>query len=182
MMPFRVPPNRVDLSPQGKKPRVYFAGKIQKYCWRHSIVDGLRDHAWSDGYLQQDKFVCVGPFFVSCDHGCYHKDSAHGGGTGCSEDSDIPREEVAKNCISALNQADLVFCYVDSLDCYGTLFELGRANENGIPIVIVFAPGLATPQENQFWFVCTFAAEVYFDVSQPLLSSLLDWVIRRRPW
>jgi nucleoside 2-deoxyribosyltransferase len=89
---------------------------------------------------------------------------------------------VAKNCICALNQADLIFCYVDSLDCYGTLFELGRAVERDIPIVIALAPGLASPEKNQFWFMCEFATAVYFDVSEAKLGELFDWIIGRRQW
>ncbi len=80
-----------------EKPKsVYLAGKIARNDWRHRIVeDGnksvhskLRNHSFEENgpYLNftfSDKlFRYVGPFFVACDHSCYHGRTTHGVGNG----------------------------------------------------------------------------------------------------
>jgi len=154
-------------------PRVYLAGKIRQNCWRHRLIDGLRTHSWNDGPLAQEEFIYVGPFFVGCDHGCYHKGSTHGAGIGCTPDLDIHLWCVAQYCRNAVEACDLVFAFIESRDCHGTIAELERAHTKKIPVVIAFAPGLATPIANDFWFVCTLARSVVYDVDEDQLAALL---------
>ena len=155
------------------RPKVYLAGKIRQTCWRHLLIDGLRNHSWNDGALTQVDFDYLGPFFTSCNHGCYHRDSSHGAGIGCTPDFDIHLRCVAQYCRDAVEACDLVFAFIESRDCHGTIAELERAHTKKIPVVIAFAPGLATPIANDFWFVCTLARSVVYDVDEGQLAALL---------
>lgn len=152
--------------------RVYLAGKIRKHCWRHLLIQGLRGHRWCDGVLRQDGFDYTGPFFVGCDHGCYHKAGTHGNGFGCSPSYNKPRVAVVKLCRNAVTRSNLLFCYIDAPDCYGTIAEIERAHIRGIRVVIVFAPNMASLRTNDFWFVCIDAYKVHFNVEEKDLRAL----------
>src|SRR5581483_9440880 len=92
----------------------------------------------------------VGPFFLSCDHGCYHGPSSHGYGYG----PDAQHRLVSGLCLGALHRADLIFAWIDSRDCYGTLVELGYAKSMGKRIVI------AGPRYfKDLWFCYALASE-----------------------
>ena len=172
-----------------KKSNVYLAGKVRQHCWRHSLVDGLRNHHWDDGVLPQPLFNYVGPFFVSCDHGCFHNKNSHGAlaregdwlcpGRGELAEFDFPRQEIAALCLRAINRANLVFCYIDAADCHGTLFEIGYAHARNVPVVITFAPGMATAKSNDFWFACAKAVWVVYNVAERDLPDYLVKAIRR---
>ena len=162
-------------------PKVYLAGKIRARCWRHNLIAELRNHHWNMGPLTQDEFIYIGPFFAGCDHACYHSANTHGNGNGCSPDLDIDRQTVARLCRQAVDKADLVYCYIDAADCYGTIAEIERAHIQGARVVIAFAPGLARPENNDFWFVCEGAYKVYYDVCECQLQKLLNDALRRLP-
>ena len=163
-------------------PRVYFAGKIRKSCWRHGLVSGLRDHHWHLGPLVQQNFICVGPFFISCDHGCYHQGNTHGTSNpqlgACPPDINYGPPQVAELCRQKVSEADLVFCFIDSPDCYGTIAEIERAHVFGIPVVIAFASGIAKPRKNDFWFVTQPAMKAYFNVTQAQLPRIFQLTLQ----
>lgn len=183
-------PNKSKAS--GHLPKVYLAGKIRKHCWRHKLIYGLRGHSWSNGPLEQSLFSYVGPFFVGCDHGCFHNENSHGSiarrtdylcvGRGLHAEFDAPHHEVVALCLEAVRKADLVFCYIDSADCHGTLIELGCAIAYGIPFVIAFAPGIANAENNDFWFGCAKARQVIYRVTEQNLKEHLEKSIRRYTW
>jgi hypothetical protein len=160
------------------KPRVYLAGKIQANCWRHDLVPGLRGHDWAMGDIDTDDFSYVGPFFVSCDHRCYHVANSHGAGDGCSPSFDLAKKQVALKCRSALARADLLFCFINTLDCYGTIAEIERAATLGVRIEIAFAHGIVTPQDNDMWFVCESADKIHYNVCECKLMGLLKASLR----
>jgi hypothetical protein len=160
-------------------PYIYLAGKIEKNCWRSRLVTGLREHSWDEGPLEQSTFCYVGPFFVSCDHGCYHGQETHGVGSGCSPVLEIARSEVRALCDAAISKADLVFCYITALDCFATQNEIGWTQAQGIPLVIAFAPGIASAAFNEMWFACVRAAWVQFNVTEDALPELFDRALRR---
>lgn len=162
--------------------KVYLAGKIRKHCWRHRLINGLRDHHWALGPLTQNRFVYVGPFFVGCDHGCYHQPNSHGNVIGCWPDRDLSQIEVTQQCLTAIDSADLFFCYIDSLDCYGTLVEIGYAHARGIRIVIAFAPNIASPTKNDMWFPTKFARNTHYNVCECKLPGLLNAAIKEMSW
>lgn len=99
------------------------------------------------------RFDYVGPFFTDlsdesyCGHGSEliyphavnMKDHVpawkHGGDT-------YPiRHELVQRCFQAIATADLVFAWIDTPDCYGTLFELGYAKALGKRVAVGFAGG-----------------------------------------
>jgi hypothetical protein len=161
-----------------RQPKVYLAGKIRKNCWRHQLVKGLREHGWENGHLRQDEFTYIGPFFVGCDHGCYHVPNQHGNSLGCKSESNALRSQIAANCRRAVNKADLVFCYIDAIECYGTMAEIERAKFRGARVVIAFAPGVACSSLNDFWFACEGAHEIHYNVRPEDLPALLKLALK----
>jgi nucleoside 2-deoxyribosyltransferase len=159
-----------------KTPKVYLAGKIARSSWRHHLVRGLSKHNWQDGILRQSNFDYVGPFFVECGHGCYDHPNTHGTGPGCNTHLDINRRKVSKACLMAVDSADLVFCYIDAIDCFGTLTEIGYAIRTGVKVVICFAPTIATPTNNDFWFACETAHKVFYNIE----ASQLEWLLQEK--
>lgn len=121
------------------------AGKIEQNGWRHNLVPHLRSYDFSNiksSELIFDKYLYTGPFFIGCDHGCSHGNSTHGCGVGgeviCNEYNPSGKE-VYDSCIKQIDQCDYVFCWLDSLDAYGTYFELGIAREKGKKIFLAIS-------------------------------------------
>ena len=74
--------------------------------------------------------VYVGPYFLSDDHGCYHSGpNSHGvaaGGRACGEAyPGLSRPDVAKRCLSAIESATHIFCWIEDPTAYGSLVEIG---------------------------------------------------------
>lgn len=153
---------------------IYLAGKISANDWRHTIVPDLRDTCLKFGVeglpdnwpilrhgIAPNRHY-VGPYFIGCDHGCYHGKDSHGFGPGCSGDiEEFPGETydnhcptrakeqyVVKQCHDAIDRADVVFAWIDDLTAFGTIFELGYA----VGRKQVY---LASPDEvsNDLWFM-----------------------------
>lgn len=100
-------------------------------------------------------FDYVGPYFISCDHGCFHGNNTHGSieHGEPDEQGDTPENEVALGsvhggdpkadsfisdyffrqqaikdlCLKAIQRCDIVFAWIDSLDAFGTFAEIGYA-------------------------------------------------------
>lgn len=127
-----------------EKNLVYMAGKISKNDWRHNLIgkidnDNIGRHdywgIWNNNkkgeYISfDDKLIYTGPFFISCDHGCSHGESTHGAGeSACIENKYPSKKELFNGCLEQIGKSDYVFCWLDDLTAYGTLFELGIAHE-----------------------------------------------------
>lgn len=142
----------------------YLAGKISKNDWRNKfyycrhvlepeeIANGLTISA-------NDNLTISGPFFISCDHGCYHGDGKHGVGAVNSLHTDewagcmgsfFTRDEVLGICKKQIDRAEIVFAYINQRDCYGTLAEVGYAHAKGKDVVIVFSDDKL---KEEMWFV-----------------------------
>jgi hypothetical protein len=166
-------------------PRIYMAGKIGAHDWRHKLIPGLRDDSSRlfdpDFTLDCRSFRYGGPFFVSCDHGCYHGPANHGAGIiddGCGDEwGNLSAEHSAhtlqarRRAIFAINRervlrADHVFAFIESPDCYGTLVELGLASAKGIPIAIGFAPGVCLADRDELWMAAQTARFVWHDTAE----------------
>ena len=177
--------NRINLSSLidelWELPKVYLAGKIRKDCWRNLLMHGLRNHKWENGSLKQEEFTYVGPFFVGCSHGCYHHPNKHGAINGCWPDYDQSKSEVVSLCFSAIDRADLFFCYIDKLDCFGTLVEIGYAHAKGKRVVIAFAPDITCSQENEFWFASEIAYKTHFNICECQLPKLFKKTLKEMP-
>ena len=157
------------------KPAVYLAGKIGQTDWRHGLVPTLRGHVWADGPIDAGDFLYCGPFFVSCDHGCNHRPGSHGAAAGCGGQPKFTHSEVVKHNNQALDDCDLVFAYITSPDCYGTLHELGWAVRAGKRVLVVFAPGMPV---DDFWYVSEQADAVFTEQPAEALPRLLKLELR----
>ena len=181
--------------------RIYLAGKISKNCWRHSIVADLRNALpdlvscptggaepipeWP--VLNQAVFGehhYAGPFFASCDHGCFHGDDSHG--LDAQAESPQPAGKyhsdlsasavVVRRCMEAVSKADLVFAWIDCLDCYGTVAEIGHAHALGKRIWIAGPRPL-----RDMWFVYQTAEQLNLGCCHQPSDLLKAWLEEVRP-
>ena len=156
------------------KPSIYIAGKIEQNCFRHDLVHGLRE-SLDGASIETERFIYTGPFFYGCDHGCCHGPSTHGRGSGgCTVTTG--RLDTYLRCLKGIQRADLLIAYITSNTCYGTLFELGIAQQAGKIIVMVYSPEMAV-QRDDLWFSEMSASEVHLDVSREALTKLLHRLI-----
>ncbi len=162
--------------------KIYLAGSIKKNCWRHNVVKGLRgaieeidSGECASSALHQfwptlhhaifGRHHYVGPYFTSCDHGCFHGEDSHGVGASVEKkihDAEEKKGDVVQVCLQAIHAADLVFAWIDSLDCYGTITELGYARAIG-KTVCVCGPRAF----RDMWFLYTMADFTVFVDSPP---------------
>ena len=107
-------------------------------------------------------FTLVGPFFVSCDHGCSHGLGMHAVAS-CNEgmmelDVQKTRDRVLKANLARIKGADFVFVHIDETDCFGTLVEIGYARGAGIPVHLHFGDKInAEERDATSWFATTAA-------------------------
>jgi len=156
------------------KPRIYIAGKIEKNCWRHSLIDNLRDHSWNAGDLEQEDWINSGPFFTSCDHGCFHQPTLHGAlptEHGCA--SSMTRSELLARIEKAIESSDAIFAYINSMDCYGTHHEIGYAHMAKKPIYIVYGSKV---NKEELWIQAESAESVMEIHSFDELKEKFDFV------
>ena len=189
--------------------KVYLAGKISKNNWRESL-DGYRAFSIDASDVADDintenqnaelfetyfgelpviskhpYIEVTGPFFLSCDHGCYHGEGTHGVGATIDKDLDhtlgysgcsgttFSRNEVVRICKNQIDRADMLFAYINSADCYGTLFEIGYASGTGKPVAVMFAnDDLA----NSMWFIRECADIVYEVTFQSFSIARMDYI------
>lgn len=161
--------------------KIYLAGKVGLNDWRNGIVEGLRSECadlfsdplrpWRTLHRSiAGRHHYTGPYFISCDHGCFHGESSHGYGANPIPDPEqgIPvcietcaygfnsdcatthgyndfdqefRRHVVDQCLTAINNSDVVFAWLDDLTAFGSIFEIGYAIGRGVPVVTVFDHG-----------------------------------------
>lgn len=159
-----------------EKPTIYIAGKIAQHDWRGKLVRGVELYTDDEELLfdpnyriDQGAFYYGGPFFVACDHCCAHGHANHGvgasGDAGCmsgfwGNENSTPRR-VFKVNRQRVARADIVFAYIDQLDCFGTMIELGMAAELGKDIAVCFDPQLSRSHIRDFWMARLCAVAVY---------------------
>lgn len=150
----------------GNKPIIYLAGKIAKHDWRTTILGdraGAVPAGGGDPYfgrlfdptliLDCGSFLYGGPFFISCDHGCSHGPASHGAGPGCCGDANAAemRQRIWQINCERVRRASCIFAYVNELDCFGTLVELGFATALNKPIAIGLGHGITSKQFDDLW-------------------------------
>lgn len=151
---------------------VYLAGKISKSGWREQLApyrDLLQVDAPTADELANlsidfnDGLTVTGPFFISCDHGCYHGEGKHGVGAvqdvhnihhfnewaGCCGEF-YSRDDVFAICKKQIERAEIVFAFIDCRDCYGTLGEIGYAYALGKDVIILFSD---KDIKRDMWFI-----------------------------
>jgi hypothetical protein len=164
---------------------IYVAGKMENDDWRYAffdVYDAPEGRSYQLGWhpitiegesswpVRSKGTVCgltyTGPFFVDVygGHGYGYMDGdAHGSNisdSGRYEDEEAleeKRKEVQQWCFRAIQQADLVFAWIDGIDCYGTLAEIGYAKAMGKVIWI------ASPRRYEdIWFIYRMADQTIF--------------------
>lgn len=79
-----------------------------------------------------------------------------------SQAEEEKREEVQRLCLDAIKRADLIFAWIDCIDCYGTIAEIGYAKALGKHIWI------AGPiPYHDLWFVYAMADTTIFACNGP---------------
>lgn len=156
--------------------KIYLAGKIEKNCWRHALVPGLREWAYREGPIISNGFTYVGPFFSGCDHGCFHRPNSHGVASTatCRDERPITSKQVIHRSHKCIDASDVVIGYVNAPDCYGTIAEIQYAVMLGKEVIIAFAPNIASDTYNDFWFIAEQAHRVEFNVTENDLARLVD--------
>jgi nucleoside 2-deoxyribosyltransferase len=174
--------------------KIYLAGKIYANCWRHEIVDGLREamndidnsNTCPSGLNKKDLVTLgreiefpvlkkaiyglhdyVGPYFFSCDHGCWHAEGSHGL-------AELDRRMVYLRCMAAVHEADLVFAWLEDMTCYGTLFELGYARGKAKTTWVALPPDREMIEE--LWFSLHTATRVGYGTSA---DQALQWMLSK---
>lgn len=157
--------------------RIYLAGRISKCDWRHELVLHLRNNI--DGGVEGwkevkelpmiDGNIYVGPFFIGCDHGCYHGANSHGASGGVCYSPDVKRREIFNKSLRGIRACDLFFVWAgkDFSEAYGTLVEIGFARGLGKKIVFAFDP-VVREQKDQ-WFAGGCATKL-FSCTDPVLA------------
>lgn len=157
--------------------RIYLAGKITKNGWRNTIFTdqnitpsnrSVRPDFPAGGDINMrniDQWPIskgtifgihdyTGPYFISDDHGSAHGENTHGVSAGVNTETtpeldgyNPSKRQVNKLAIKAIELSDLIFVWIDEVDCYGTIAEIGYAAGKGklIHIAGKFLPEL--------WFV-----------------------------
>jgi very-short-patch-repair endonuclease len=158
--------------------KIYLAGKITKGGWRDTLlgyrpmsqtasdveeIEKRGGNPWEPcGFtLDDESHICTGPFFISCDHGCFHGPTTHATlgdlGTCCStgneplaggmripfsDDRAFARWRLTQLCFRAIDESNLVFAWFDAPGAYGTMFELGYALAKGKSVAIATDPNM----------------------------------------
>lgn len=148
--------------------RVYFAGRIKKNCWRHSIIG--RTISSDDVHAEfvphdlirfgtDQQFEYTGPYFRACDHGCSHGSATHGAAAGCIEDAAQSRRQVFRAALNGIQRADTIFVWLDRYhgEANATKAEVGYAFALEKNIV------LACPDADaELWFLGQMATSIIF--------------------
>jgi hypothetical protein len=162
------------------KPKIYIAGKIASYDFRHDLIPNLRDAMAPQAPLDCGGFIYTGPFFISCDHSCLHGPTSHGVGLvsdGCEPYEPQTHAGVWTRNARALRQSSAVFAYIESDDAYGTLVEIGQAQALGIPVWVLFGPK-ATASE--MWYAAQGPGFCAVGVTRAELPNIFSRFLRRR--
>lgn len=147
--------------------RVYLAGKMQGYDWRHRHPSKRVDvGSWLSKrhthWLGSSFFEDVGPFPANFGH--------YGGIHLAGDEEDEPRARVLSACEASIRSADIFCAHISTMDAYGTLVEIGFARALGKLICITAEKSVAPVHEDaalvdhgwagcDLWFPCIAATE-----------------------
>ena len=163
----------------------YFAGKISsENNWRKSIIPDLseveKDHelpsSYRNKYLKnaiRKRHSYVGPFFSKMEH-C---EDVHGYlAAACAHNGNTAKEEVLDNSLTQIGRCKVLFAWIDSTDCYGTLAEIGYARALGKQICTAFSNELSDEEIADFWFVREMGLETYAPSAAEAFENILKYL------
>lgn len=137
---------------------IYMAGKISLGIptndWRRTIYDYYPyENLPLPGF-----HTYVGPYPISvgghgirmipCTHGLGGYETENDGDADYSAEDDIDKNYVVDRCFAGIDQCDILFAWIDTMDCYGTLAEIGYAKAMNKQILIGFSEKLTIPKSN----------------------------------
>lgn len=171
--------------------KIYCAGKIHHKDWRTALYSrGLDLTADPDdmgicptGFDEYQNILPIqwpivpignenhytGPYFLTCDHGCFHGDNAHGVG---ADELVQHRSAVVKLCKAAIATSDAMFVWLNDSTAYGTITEIGYAAALGKRIWIY-----GTKRFDDMWFVYQMAAHANID--KKYTEDMLPGIVKR---
>lgn len=153
-------------------PVVYMAGKMgtasdngnlggEFSCWR--IFDVSRSKALGDlGTENSDTDVLIAPpeemlFHGTCTRFMYSgpwktKNGNHGPMHGTNSYSPSgPQSAAYRGALQGISRADVVVAYLEDLEAFGTLVEIGYARAGNKRVVVITAPGLKKQRRDKDW-------------------------------
>lgn len=145
---------------------IYLAGKIEKNGWREEIVGYRCGEMYGGDYTKKELaehdirykngIFITGPWFLACDHGCYHGDNTHGLGINKPGDPEAfgdnySEKEVYNICLKQIKRSDIIFAYINDETCYGSIYEIAWAKAHNKKIVIIFNNEKLM---SDMWFMC----------------------------
>lgn len=136
--------------------KIYLAGKITKNNWRNRVLNTSRIDELNVPYIIENKFKYTGPYFLSCDHGCFHGEKTHGRRIEdecCCSDVYIneSRQTTISKCYKWIDDADIVFCWIDDITAYGTFTEIGYATAKN-KIIYIACDKKIEKESLDIWF------------------------------
>lgn len=172
--------------------KIYCAGKISHKDWRTQLYFGQGieltedpddEHICPTGFSQYKNLLpvswpvvpigfnnhYVGPYFLTCDHGCFHGPNTHGVG---ADELKKHRIKVVDLCKSAIALSDAMFVWLDDPTAYGTIAEIGYAAALGKKIW-VYGP----QRFDDMWFVYQMAGRL--SINADYAEDRLPEIVRR---
>lgn len=159
--------------------KIYLAGKITGTTWRselvcipemfHPSIDITSGFPVTEMAIESEcgeVFDYTGPYFLSVQHKPASEPDTHGllseelrtmadaAGYGDEHSPTSDRtlqRQVAAFCMNAIDEADVVFAWIDSPDVYGTIAEIGFAKARGKQIWIGWSSEFA--HRSDLWFI-----------------------------
>ena len=131
--------------------KLFLSGRISGTTWRESIVEGyLQDAAHSSDWPVLinaifGKHSYVGPYWV-------RENDVSGKRHGLTNDvlESYNHRLDPSVCFQAIDRADAVFAWIDSLECHGTIVELTYAWQKKKPVWAAFDTAAI---REEMWFV-----------------------------
>lgn len=150
---------------------VYLSGRFA--CnWRKTICAWSELHEYSSipCNIPDGRFVnCIGPRFEQLDRhdlGCGPHRSAQKSGYKPHDPLEVNRPKCVIARMQEIEKSDLCFCWIDDLQAFGTLVEIGVARSiRPRPVVVVAVPSHAAIQDTieiNLWFALTMADLVVY--------------------
>lgn len=162
---------------------VYLAGKITNDSWRDELVDGYSSE--NDGVVYRAweledeeplnwqtipkalpipdgrRLNLTGPFWLPLDGSGGHGSADDNLGEHCcgypgQHGEFLPNPSLLSRIKAAIGESDLIFAWIDRLDCYGTLVELGYAHALN-KFIAVARPEFLNGGSDELWMASRLA-------------------------
>jgi nucleoside 2-deoxyribosyltransferase len=128
---------------------IYLAGTVRSDNWRDKVKPFHYDDHCFGGY------PITGPSYIP---GHSHDERVHG--TDCLEEY---RKTILCEDKAQIRQADIFFAWINSMDCYGTIAEIGYAYGLGKTIWLGMDAMLSEEERHDLWFVQEMATAIVTD-------------------